>query len=89
MKKKISKIIMIIIDVVIVLLALYFVLGYINFKKISNDEKPISIYNEKSYETDEGTVTVYDSIIYKIVKYKIPGKNITLRLKLWFMEDIE
>lgn len=89
MSKKVKKIIMIVVDIIVILLALYFVLGYINFNKISHDEKPVAIYKENTYNTEDGIVTVYDSIIYKIVRYEIPGKNITMRLKLWLMKDVE
>lgn len=87
MSKKVKKTIMIILDVVVLLLAVYFVIGYINFNKISNNEKPMPIYTEKSYKTDDGEIKVYDGVIYKIVRYEIPGKNVKLSLKLWFMDN--
>ena len=87
MSKKVKKIIMIILDVIIVLLAVYFVIGYINFSKISKNEEPMPIYKESSYKTNDGEIKVYDGIIYKIVRYEIPGKNIKLSLKLWFMDN--
>ena len=87
MSKKTKKIVMIILDVIIVLLAIYFVIGYVNFKKISNNEEPMPIYKESSYSTDDGVIKVYDGLIYKIVRNEIPGKNVKLSLKLWFMDN--
>jgi len=91
-KKKrnpVAKAIMIILDVLVLALALYFVLGYVNFVKIGNKEEPYLISNTKSYKTTKGdNVTVYDAIIYKIVKHEVPNENMTIRIKLWFQEDI-
>lgn len=86
---KTKKIIMIILDVVVVFLALYFILGYINFNRIRDNKKPIAMLNEKPYNIGDNTIYVYNGIIYKIVKYEFPDKDISLDLKLWFEKDVE
>ncbi len=88
-KKKGKTITLIILDVLIVLIVIYFVLGYFNFFKITKNQKPIIAGKETSYNKDEGEVTVHNYVLYKIVKYKVPGKNITYSMKLWFMDDVK
>ena len=90
-KKKgaVRTIIWIIIDILIVLVVAYFILGYFNFFKISKEQKPLFEGNVTSYTKNEGKVTVNNYTIYKIVKYKIPNKNISYSMKLWFMEDVK
>lgn len=90
-KKKgvVRTLIWVIIDVLIVLVVVYFILGYFNFFKISKEQKPLFDGTVKSYTKNEGEVTVNNYKIYKIVKYKIPNKNISYSMKLWFMEDVK
>jgi len=83
-----KKTIVVILEVIVVLLILWFILGYINFGKITNNEEPLLVVNEKSYEYEGGNVTVYDNIIYKIVVYKDVNSEIMYSLKLFFMKDI-
>lgn len=87
--KKIRNIIFIIIDIVIVLIVAYFVLGYLNFFKISKEQEPLFAGEKKEYVKDNGVVTVHDYTIYKIVEYKIPEQTITYSMKLWFMDDVK
>ena len=56
--KKIRNIIFIIIDIVIVLIVAYFVLGYLNFFKISKEQEPLFAGEKKEYVKDNGVVTV-------------------------------
>ena len=90
-KKKgvVRTLIWVIIDVLIDLVVVYFILGYFNFFKISKEQKPLFDGTVKSYTKNEGEVTVNNYKIYKIVKYKIPNKNISYSMKLWFMEDVK
>ena len=88
-KKKIRNIILGIIDVVVILLAVYFVIGYVNFYKIKNNEKPIFVVQEKKYSNGSGNVHVYDNIVYKIVKYEIPEESLSIGLRLWVMKDVD
>ncbi len=89
-KKKVRNIIMAIIDILIVLLVIYFIIGYINFYNLSNEKEPLFVVKEDSYVTNSGDeVSVYDNVIYKIIKHEKPGKSISYSLKLWFMEDIK
>lgn len=88
-KGKIKTIIWVIIDILIVLVVAYFIVGYFNFFKISKEQEPVFEGKVKSYIKNEGQVTVNDYTIYKIVKYKIPNKNISYSMKLWFMEDVK
>lgn len=87
-KKKLKKIIFIIVDIIVILLAIYFVFGYFNFIRISKNEEPYLILDERTYTENDVNVTVYHGGIYKIVRQEIPNKNITMRLKLWFMKDL-
>lgn len=90
MKKKQGKTIFwIIMDIIIVIIVAYFILGYVNFFKISKEQKPIISGKETSYNKDGGEVTINNYVLYKIVKYKIPEKNITYSMKLWFMDDVK
>ena len=88
-KKTIRNVILAIIDVIVILLAVYFVIGYVNFYKIKNNEKPLFVVRENSYGNGSGNVVVYDNIIYKIVNYEIPDESLSIGLKLWFMEDVD
>ena len=81
------KIFLFIIDILFILLAIYFIIAYVNFKKISNDEEPILINKTIEYKEGNHEVKVY-GFIYKIVYDKIPGESVVLRLKLWFMKDL-
>ncbi|MDD5979891.1 MAG: hypothetical protein PUC23_02115 [bacterium] len=83
-----KKIVTVILEVIVVLLIFWFILGYINFGKITNGEQPVYVVKEKSYEKDGGNVKVYDNIIYKIVVYKDVNSEITYSLKLFFMKDV-
>ena len=88
-KSTVGRILMIILDIAILLIVAHFIIGYINFDRISKNEKTIMINNVDNYTTDEGNnVTVYEGGIYKIVKIEIPGNNITYKLKLWFMDNL-
>ena len=82
------KIFLFIIDILFILLAIYFIIAYVNFKKISNDEEPILINKTIEYKEGNHEVKVYDGVIYKIVYDKIPGESVVLRLKLWFMKEL-
>lgn len=79
----------IIIDIIIILIVAYFVLGYFNIFKIRQGQEPIFEGKVNKYQKDEGEVTVHDYTLYKIVEYKIPDKNITYSMKLWFMDDVK
>lgn len=89
-KKKKINIIMIILDIIIILLVGYFVIGYLNFNKIKEGKEPIFVVDTKTYNYDSNTViTVYDNKIYKVVKQENKDKNIMYSLKLWFMDDVK
>ena len=89
-KNAILKGLFILVDILALLLALYFVLGYVNFVKIKDNKEPYLIHDTKTYKTDDGdNVTVYDAIIYKIVEHEIPNKQKTFRVRLWFSKDID
>ncbi len=88
-KKNIFKrILIIVVDILVLLLVAYFILGYINFSRISKDEEPYLMEVKDSYQYDNYYVTVYDGKIYKIVKQEEIGKRVVLQLKLWFMDDV-
>lgn len=84
MKKTIS----VILEIIVLFLIFWFILGYINFGKITNGEEPIYVVKETSYEKDGGSVKVYDNIVYKIVVYKDTNSEIMYSLKLFFMKDV-
>ena len=89
-KRKKINIIMIIVDIFIILLVCYFVIGYLNFSKIKDGKDPVFVVDTKTYNYDSNTViTVYDNKIYKVVKQENKDKNIIYSLKLWFMDDVE
>lgn len=89
-KRKKINIIMIIIDILIILLVGYFVIGYLNFSKIKDGKEPVFVVDTKTYNYDSNTViTVYDNKIYKVVKQENKDKNIIYSLRLWFMDDVE
>lgn len=89
-KRKIRNFIMAIVDIFVVLIVIYFIIGYINFYNLSNDKKPLFVVKENDYTTTSGDkVNIYDNVIYKIVKQEKPGKSISYSLKLWFMDDIK
>lgn len=92
-RKKSKNIILICIDIIIVLIVAYFVLGYFNFYKISHEEKPLFEMTSNTYkkQDSDAVVKVYDYKIYKIVEVKtdVPKKTITYSMKLWFMEDVK
>jgi len=87
--KKTKNKIWLVVDVIVILIVAYFILGYINFFKISKNEKPLFEGEKTSYVEGIGNVTVNDYTIYKIVKYEIPNQNVTYSMKLWFMDDIK
>ena len=88
-EKKVRNIIWIIIDIIIVLVVAYFVLGYINFFNISKGKEPLFDGKLITYEKGIGNVTVHNYAIYKIVSYEVPDTNVTYSMKLWFMDDIK
>ena len=45
-----KKTIVVILEVIVVLLIFWFIIGYINFGKITNNEEPLFVVSEKSYE---------------------------------------
>lgn len=88
-KKKGKTITLLIIDFIIVLVVIYFIIGYFNFFKITKEQEPIFEGKKTTYMKKGGEVTVNHYTIYKIVKYKIPNQNISYSMKLWFMEDVK
>lgn len=88
-KKKIRNIILLIIDIFVVLLSIFFVIGYVNFYKLSHDEKPLFVLGERHYDSNNNLVDVYDNYVYKIIRYEVPEKSVNYSLKLWFMKDVE
>lgn len=88
-KKRIRNTIVLIIDVIIVAIVAYFVVGYFNFHNITKKEKPVFEGEVIKYKKASGEVTVHDYKLYKIVEYMIPGKNVTYSMKLWFMDDVK
>ena len=68
-KKKVKNIVLGIIDVFIVLIVIYFVIGYFNFFKISKEQKPVIDGVVTSYDKNGGHVTVHNYKIYKILTY--------------------
>lgn len=80
-----KKVITIIFEIIVILIVLWFVLGYLNFGKITDGEEPIYIVKEKTYEENGASIYVYDNILYKIVRYE--KDKITYSIKLWFMRD--
>lgn len=88
-KKKSRNIIWIIVDVIIVLIVAYFVIGYFNFFNISKEKEPIFAGKIKKYEYGVGNVTVHDYKLYKVVEYEVPDQNISYSMKLWFMDDVK
>jgi flagellar basal body-associated protein FliL len=89
-KKKKINIFLIIFNIIAILLIAYFAIGYINFIKLKTDKEPIFVVSTKTYNYDVNTtITVYDNIIYKVVKQENKDKNIMYSLKLWFMSDME
>ncbi len=87
-RKRAKNIVLGIVDVIIVLVVIYFVIGYFNFFKISKEQKPLTAGEVSSYDKNGGQVTVHNYKIYKIVKYRIPEKKISYSMKLWFMDDV-
>lgn len=88
-KKKTRNTIFKILDVIIVLVLIYFIIGYVNFYKITNDKKPLFTISEKSYNVEGGKVKVYHNGLYKIVEHEVTDVNKTFSLKLWFMKDVK
>lgn len=80
-----KKLIAFILEFLFVVIILWFVLGYINFGKITDGKEPLYVVKEKEYKEDGANIHVYDNIIYKIVKYE--KIDVTYSLKLWFMKD--
>lgn len=85
--EKTKKILMVIFEIVFILIILYFILGYINYKNIFKGEDPLWVAEIKEYTNKDDKVTVYNNYIYKIVRHEIGNKKMTLELKLWFKED--
>lgn len=88
-KKFNTNIIFYILDALLVIIAIYFMLGYINFYKYSNDQKPLFTFSEKKYQVPDGNVTVKNYYIYKIVRHEVTNNSVTYGLKLWFMKDVK
>lgn len=78
----------IIIDVIIVLIVAYFVVGYfISLKLVKNKNQYLK---EKLINTKKIVrSTCHDYKLYKIVEYKIPEQSIKYSMKLWFMDDVK
>ena len=88
-KRKVRNIIFGIIDVIIVLVVIYFIIGYFNFFKITKSQDPVFEGTKTEYVKNGGEVTVHNYKVYKIVKYSVPGKKISYSMKLWFMDDVK
>lgn len=88
-KKRVRNAIFKVLDVVVLLMLVYFIIGYVNFYKITNDKKPLFTISEKSYNVENGKVKVYHNGLYKIVEHEVTDVNKTYSLKLWFMKDVK
>ena len=80
-KKKIA---LIIVEILIILITLYFVFGYYNFKRISNNKEPLLMSCTDISTSEEKKVTVCNGVIYKIIRTETFNENVELSLKLWF-----
>jgi len=88
-KRRMRNIIFLIVDAIIILIVAYFIIGYVNLYKISENEKPLFEGDVNEYQKNGGNVTVHNYKLYKVVEYEIPNKRITYSMKLWFMDDIK
>lgn len=88
-KSKTRNIILIILDIIIVLIAIYFVIGYFNFFRITKEQKPVTDGKVTTYQKNGGEVTVNNYTVYKIVKYQVPNQKVSYSMKLWFMDDVK
>lgn len=88
-RKKIRNTIILVIDIIVILVVAYFVIGYFNFHNITKNEEPVFEGQVTTYEKGIGEVTVHDYKIYKIIEYMIPGSKVTYSMKLWFMDDVK
>lgn len=88
-KKTVRNIIWIVVDILIVLIVVYFVIGYFNFFNISKEKEPVFEGKITNYNYESGTVTVHNYALYKVVEYEIPNQNISYSMKLWFMDDVK
>lgn len=88
-KKRVRNIIILFIDLIIILIVGYFVIGYFNFYNIGKGKDPVFEGEIREYQKTPGVVTVHDYKLYKVVEYEIPNQNVTYSMKLWFMDDVK
>lgn len=88
-KKKgpVKIIINIIVWIVLIFLIASAIIGYVDFQRISENQEPYMVLDEKSYTKDDSNVTVYKNIVYKIVKVE-NNKGTSIKLKPFFMSDL-
>lgn len=87
MKRKKIRNIFIILDIFIVLLTLYFGIGYLNFNRIKNNKNPIYTCKKIENSNSKNIITVYKYGIYKIVRNETVNSNVSYNMKFWFQGD--
>lgn len=83
MKKNIFKTIFITLDIIIILIVIYFFLGYLNFNMIKNNKSPLfhfSIYEKKMANNK---VKVYNYGLYKIIRNEKIDYNVSYKMKIF------
>ena len=83
MKKRVLKIVFISLDIIIILIVIYFFLGYLNFNRIKNNKSPL--FSPKTIVKKENLkqITTYNYGLYKIVKTYKQGYNVSYKLKVF------
>ncbi len=74
--------------VVIALFMVIAITGFLNFKKVENNQEPTLYTKQNSYVVEDKNVTVYNYFVYKIVKIN-SNEGLKVSLKLWFLKDFE
>lgn len=62
------------------------IFGLINFTQVKKNKDPFFTFHENVYETEDRVVTVYNYLLYKIVKVEEDTKT-SITLKLFFLKD--
>ena len=75
MKKRVLKIIFISLDVIIILVVIYFFLGFLNFNMIKNNKSPLFEFKAIEKKDNSKKITTYNYGLYKIVKNEKIGST--------------
>lgn len=83
MEKVKTKKIFIVLDILIILIVIYFFLGYLNFNRIKNNKSPLFSFSITEKINNSNKIKIYHYGLYKIIKNEKINSNVSYKLRMF------